>query len=63
MGSTGFGNCQKFPPIGPIKGKPFCYVEQPSGCSDVRESTSDPGEKYSAEACVLNSGGNIEMHF
>ena len=31
----------------------MCYVVQPSGCDDLVDSESNPGEKFSAEACAL----------
>ena len=44
--SGGYGNCRK-----KIDGKPLCYVELPSSCSDLKESTSNAGEKWFIEAC------------
>ena len=41
-----WGNCHK-----KIDGKPLCYVELPSSCSDLQDSTSNAGEKWSFEAC------------
>ena len=47
IGTDGFGNCKKEHPTG----KPLCYVTLPSSCSDLRDSGSNPGEKWSFEAC------------
>ena len=41
-----WGNCHK-----KIDGKPLCDVELPSSCSDLQDSTSNAGEKWSFEAC------------
>ena len=43
--TTGFGNCEKN-----FKGKPICYVNEPSSCSDLKESSST-GKRYSWDAC------------
>ena len=32
-------------------GKLWCYVELPSNCNDLKNSTLEPNEKYSAQAC------------
>ena len=47
MNGGGWGNCQKS-----NDGDVMCYVKQPSSCSDVRDSGSNPGEQYSYEACL-----------
>ena len=55
--SGGAGNCtttSKF-----LGGKVWCYVSQPSGCEDARNSTIIAGEKYSAFACLLRGNNNI----
>ena len=52
VNANGYGNCQKVVPRGPLKGRPICYVVQPSGCSDLRGSKNNTGELVSAEACV-----------
>ena len=44
--SGGYGNCRK-----KIDGKRLCYVKLPSSCSDLKESASNTGEKWSLEAC------------
>ena len=31
--------------------QPFCYVNQPSNCTDLLPSETDPGRKISAKAC------------
>ena len=45
------GNCQGRKPS-QFNGQHFtCYVHLPSNCSDLKSSTTNPGEKFSAEAC------------
>ena len=45
------GNCQGRKPS-QFNGQHFtCYVHLPSNCSDLKSSTTNPGEKLSAEAC------------
>ena len=53
INKQGYGNCAK---VNRFKfgGKPACYVNLPSTCSDIKDSSTDPGKKWSAEAC--NSG-------
>ena len=53
--SGGAGNCTTTSKV--LGGKVWCYVLQPSGCADARNSTIISGEKYSAYACLLR--GNI----
>ena len=48
VSSNGYGNCKK---VLPSIGKVTCYVKQPSICTDLENSGSDPGEQYSAQAC------------
>ena len=49
INSGGWGNCIK-----KDNGKALCYVENPSSssCSDLKDSASDPGRKWSFEACL-----------
>ena len=49
------GNCKGS--INKHFGKVICYVEQPTSCSDARDSVEYAGEKYSALACT-NGGKN-----
>ena len=57
-----WGNCYK-----KIDGKPVCYVELPSSCSDLKESVSNAREKWSFEACsqrvlgITNSGNLVSF--
>ena len=37
-------------------GRQFCYVNQPSNCTDLLPSETDPGKKISAEACNKGNG-------
>ena len=46
VAASGYGNCQK-----EYKGKPMCFVELPSSCNDLHNSSSSPGEQWSFEAC------------
>ena len=48
--SNGLGNCIKS--NASLDGSGICYVHMPSTCSDLNESTSHPGERFSAEACL-----------
>ena len=50
MNNAGYGQCRK-------RGYKHdythvCYVNQPSNCSDMYASITDPGKKVSAEACA-----------
>ena len=54
---SGYGNCQK---KSSSRGNVvICYVNQPSSCGDLVDSSTDPEEKTSAEAC---SQGNKLFH-
>ena len=46
--ANGFGNCNK---VSSSLGKLSCYVKQPSSCSDLRDSETNPGHQFSAKAC------------
>ena len=49
----GVGNCTGAKPS-QYNHKHFtCYVVQPSNCTDLTDSHTNPGEKLSAEACKL----------
>ena len=44
---SGYGNCQQL-----YEGRPLCYVNEPSACSDLRDSnTETEGIQWSFEAC------------
>ncbi len=45
----GHGQCKTKASI--TNGRPFCYVNQPSNCTDLYASETDPGKKISVEAC------------
>ena len=51
------GNCKGKKPS--QFGKKFvaCYVTQPSSCTDLKDSGTNPGEQLSVNACLLK--GNI----
>jgi hypothetical protein len=50
---NGYGQCKKPTSYQHIKGQHVCYVTQPSNCTDLAFSTTNPGEKFSAEACKM----------
>ena len=41
-------------------GQKWCYVDLPSNCTDLKNSTSEPNKKYSAQAC--SGKGPLNMH-
>ena len=43
-------------------GKVICYVEQPTSCSDARDSVEYAGEKYSALACTVGGKNAISRN-
>ena len=43
-------------------GKVICYVEQPTSCSDARDSVVYAGEKYSALACSVEGKNAIRRN-
>ena len=51
----GYGNCTKTTKNEPEKG-PFCYVNNPTTCSDVIDEDSQAPTGYSWEACNNNKG-------
>ena len=46
VSELGYGKCEK-----DFRGGPVCYVDQPSACTDVVDSKTEPGKQYSWEAC------------
>ena len=46
VSELGYGKCEK-----DFRGGPVCYVDQPSACTDVADSKTEPGRQYSWEAC------------
>ena len=48
------GNCKGRKPIQFKQADFACYVVQPSNCSDLKNSTTNPGEKLSVEACHIS---------
>ena len=46
VSDLGYGKCEK-----DFRGGPVCYVDQPSACTDVADSKTEPGMQYSWEAC------------
>ena len=61
--SNDFGNCQGTKMTNQLYGYSVgCYVEQPSGCPDLTESTNIPEEQVSFEACAINEGESIIYH-
>ena len=59
------GICQKR--LGKFDGLLSCVVNQPSLCTDLENSTSNPEKQLSAEACLENNQGIIQtlqhIHF
>ena len=49
MNRNGYGRCQKSNPR-QANGLPFCYVNEPSSCSDLQTSKTDRSKKFSAVA-------------
>ena len=54
------GNCKG--PISWYLGNVICYVEQPTSCSDARDSVVHAGEKYSAQACTVEGKNAISRN-
>ena len=54
------GNCKGS--INKHFGKVICYVEQPTSCSDARDSVEYAGEKYSALACTVGGKNAIRRN-
>ena len=50
----GYGNCQG----SLVSGRPICYVNEPSNCADLQDSTLPDarGKRFSSEACLRNQG-------
>ena len=53
INANGYGQCKKGSSYEHVKGKKVCYVNQPSNCTDLTYSSTDPGKKFSAQACEL----------
>ena len=52
INKNGVGNCKGVKPS-QFNGDHFaCYVIQPSNCTDLKTSGTNPGEKLSAQACL-----------
>ena len=58
---NGLGACQKRDEN--FNGEFSCFVNEPSGCTDVKNSTTNPEKQLSAEACEEKNKGNIRLHF
>ena len=58
VNSHGFGRCQKKLLNEHFDDQHVCYVNQPSNCSDLYTSQTNPGAKVSSVAC---STGNFQM--
>ena len=52
---NGQGNCEYL-----WKGELWCYVNQPSNCKDLGNSTSHPGKQWSLIACKERRGNVVE---
>ena len=62
MNDNGFGKCQKKSSNDHFKGAHVCYVNQPSNCTDLYTSSTNPGEKVSAQACEIGKD-ELRIHF
>ena len=52
--ANGYGNCQGKKSFSPDYGlSEVCYVKQPSGCVDLSDSDTNPGEQTSKDACAM----------
>ena len=52
MNQNGYGQCKrKDYNQEHVKNLHVCYVNQPSNCTDLYASITDPGKKLSAQAC------------
>ena len=40
-----------------------CFVDQPSACKDLRNSTTNPGQQLSAAACEDKNEGMTLLQF
>ena len=60
MDTNDEGNCKGS--INKHFGKVICYVEQPTSCSDARDSVVHAGEKYSAQACTVEGKNAISRN-
>ena len=60
MDTNDEGNCKGS--INEHFGKVICYVEQPTSCSDARDSVAISGEKYSALACAAGGKNAIRRN-
>ena len=66
---SGYGNCMKKIPGGPLEGEYMCYVVMPSSCSDLQ--TSDllsnykdyQTKKFSVIACAGANHGIIFLQY
>ena len=60
VNQNGYGQCQKKDfHQEHVKLLHVCYVNQPSNCSDLYASVTDPGKKLSAEAWPI---GNLSIY-
>ena len=64
INKNGVGNCIGVKPS-QFNGDHFaCYVVQPSNCTDLKKSGTNPGEKLSAKACLtLGIGSFLVIHY
>ena len=52
---NGKGNCQENADPATHGGNLFCYVDLPSNCKDLIDSSEQLGEKSSSQACSTGS--------
>ena len=54
INQNGYGQCKKKDfNQEHVKDLHVCYVNQPSNCTDLYSSVTDPGKKLSAQACPI----------
>ena len=59
VNSNGFGACQKRDEN--FNGGFSCFVDQPSTCKDLKNSTTDPVKQLSASACEDKNEGKVDV--
>ena len=59
INENGHGRCRK--EDNDFNGALSCYVHQPSSCSDVITSSTNPDKQLSAEACLYKLRGEACM--
>ena len=64
VNQNGYGQCKKKDfHQEHVKLLHVCYVNQPSNCSDLYSSVTDPGKKLSAEACPIGRVSKFYLRY